>query len=626
MAILPKSGKPTASQVVDWAKWMAKNHKGVDIDGRYGFQCWDLPNYIFQRYWHFRTWGNANAMANRSQYPNRSWKIYRNTSSFIPKPGDIAVWTYGWAGHTAIVVGPSDKSHFKCVDQNWVGSNQWSGSRAAFVNHNYNGNGGNIYFVRPPYKAEKNPPKPSGGSDTSSTTTTDNNKTVTIKKKQTHINFTIDDGEPIYPEFIRHDIVQGKDRGHNPKKVTIRNANTMCSVLDLYFDREKYLTDKEYPHYFVDRNHIWQPRLEMYEVPSHPDNIVIEVCQDLSASKDDFIVNEIHTMLQAVFRMKYQGIPVKPSSIEVDTSNIWRSVYEHGGWDISLNGLPPKKNIDKTINGLLYLYKNSKKLLSEIPKDKVKTKTIKVTVSASSVNKNKTTTTTKKGSKEPSVVISRSAYSFKRAVAIQMTKSPQINYGNGWYGASYSATLNAMNSLNIWNSKTQKYQMLNLGKYQGVSVSALNKILRGKGSLSGQGKAVAYACKKYNLNEIYLIAHAFLESGYGTSYFSSGRAGVYNYFGIGAYDWNPNNAIPYARNRGWTTPAKGIIGGAKFVRQGYISKGQNTLYRMRWNPRHPGNHQYATDVRWAQVQATTIKNLYDKIGIKGEHFIRDRYK
>ena len=56
-----------------------------------------------------------------------------------------------------------------------------------------------------------------------------------------------------------------------------------------------------------------------------------------------------------------------------------------------------------------------------------------------------------------------------------MTKSPQINYGNGWYGASYSATLNAMNSLKIWNSKTQKYQMLNLGKYQGISVSALNK-------------------------------------------------------------------------------------------------------------------------------------------------------
>lgn len=40
-----------------------------------------------------------------------------------------------------------------------------------------------------------------------------------------------------------------------------------------------------------------------------------------------------------------------------------------------------------------------------------------------------------------------------------------------------------------------------------------------------------------------MIAHALLESGNGTSNFASGRYGVYNYFGIGAYDNNPNNAI-----------------------------------------------------------------------------------
>lgn len=56
-------------------------------------------------------------MANRSQYPNRSWKIYRNTPSFVAKPGDIAVWTYGVYGHTAIVVGPSDKNTFKSVER-----------------------------------------------------------------------------------------------------------------------------------------------------------------------------------------------------------------------------------------------------------------------------------------------------------------------------------------------------------------------------------------------------------------------------------------------------------------------------------------------------------------------------
>ena len=36
MAILPSSGKPTASQVAEWAKWLARNSYGVDVDGRHG--------------------------------------------------------------------------------------------------------------------------------------------------------------------------------------------------------------------------------------------------------------------------------------------------------------------------------------------------------------------------------------------------------------------------------------------------------------------------------------------------------------------------------------------------------------------------------------------------------------
>ena len=88
-----------------------------------------------------------------------------------------------------------------------------------------------------------------------------------------------------------------------------------------------------------------------------------------------------------------------------------------------------------------------------------------------------------------------SNYTFTQAVNIQMTKAPQINYGSGWYNASRSATLKAMNSLEIWNSSSQKYQMLNLGKYQGISVSKLNSLLKGKGTLSGQGKAFADGCK-----------------------------------------------------------------------------------------------------------------------------------
>ena len=56
-----------------------------------------------------------------------------------------------------------------------------------------------------------------------------------------------------------------------------------------------------------------------------------------------------------------------------------------------------------------------------------------------------------------------------------------------------------MNPNTIWNSSTQRYQMLDLGKYQGISVSKLNKILKGKGTLSGQGKAFADGCKNTTL-------------------------------------------------------------------------------------------------------------------------------
>lgn len=41
--------------------------------------------------------------------------------------------------------------------------------------------------------------------------------------------------------------------------------------------------------------------------------------------------------------------------------------------------------------------------------------------------------------------------------------------------------------------------MLNLGKYQGISVSKLNVILKGRGTLSGQGKAFADGCKNITL-------------------------------------------------------------------------------------------------------------------------------
>ncbi|WP_418896057.1 CHAP domain-containing protein [Staphylococcus aureus] len=49
------------------------------------------------------------------RYP-KGFRFYRYSSGFVPEPGDIAVWHpgngIGSDGHTAIVVGPSNKSYF----------------------------------------------------------------------------------------------------------------------------------------------------------------------------------------------------------------------------------------------------------------------------------------------------------------------------------------------------------------------------------------------------------------------------------------------------------------------------------------------------------------------------------
>ena len=81
-------------------------------------------------------------------------------------------------------------------------------------------------------------------------------------------------------------------------------------------------------------------------------------------------------------------------------------------------------------------------------------------------------------------------------------------------------------------------------------------------------------------------------------------------YGIGAVDSCPVDCgAKYAFDKGWFTPEDAIIGGAAFINS-YIDRGQDTLYKMRWNPISPGHPQYATDVAWATKQTTNISRIY----------------
>ncbi|MGZ1809518.1 glucosaminidase domain-containing protein [Staphylococcus argenteus] len=619
----PKNRKPTASEVVEWAK--SNIGKRIDIDGFRGSQCWDLPNYIFKRYWGFITWGNAKDMANY-RYPS-GFRFYRYSSGFVPEPGDMAVWHpgngIGSFGHTAIVVGPSNKSYFYSVDQNWVNSNDWTGSPGRLIRHPYVSITG---FVRPPYS--KDTSKPSNTDTSSASKADDSTITGEAKKPQfkevktvkyTAYSNVLDKEE----HFIDHIVVWGDERS-DIQGLYIKESTHMRSVDELYTQRNKFISDYEIPHLYVDREATWQARPIDFDDPRYPNWLVIEVCGGQTDSKRQFLMNQIQALIRGVWLLSGIDKNLSETTLKVDP-DIWRSMKDLINYDLIKQGIPDNAKYEQVKKKMLETYIKRDILTRENIKEVTTKTTIRIS-DKTSVDSASTRGPTASDEK-PSIVTETSPFTFQQALDRQMSRgNPQKSHTWGWANATRAQTSSAMNVKRIWESNTQCYQMLNLGKYQGVSVSALNKILKGKGTLDGQGKAFAEACKKNNINEIYLIAHAFLESGYGTSNFASGRYGAYNYFGIGAYDNNPNYAMTFAKNKGWTTPAKAIMGGASFVRKDYIDKGQNTLYRIRWNPKNPATHQYATAIEWCQHQASTIAKLYKQIGLKGIYFTRDKYK
>jgi len=203
---------------------------------------------------------------------------------------------------------------------------------------------------------------------------------------------------------------------------------------------------------------------------------------------------------------------------------------------------------------------------------------------------------------------------------------------------------------NFINDTVQRFQFLDLSRVSGVERSTLNNYLQGRGILSGKGQAFINAGRRYGINEIYLLSHALLETGNGYSALATGvevgrnssgdlvlvtnnnRSNLsnikttYNMYGIGAVDSNAHEGGAFrAYNEGWFTPEDAIVGGAQFISRNYLSRGQNTLYKMRWNPEAMDNlgyasHQYATDIGWASKQVPRIHNLYRDIGISTMYF------
>ncbi len=227
-------------------------------------------------------------------------------------------------------------------------------------------------------------------------------------------------------------------------------------------------------------------------------------------------------------------------------------------------------------------------------------------------------------------------------------------FDNTWRRASVDDLLPYVDPSQIDANSRSFYQFLDLSKSAGTTATTLNKVLTSKGTLSGQGQAFVDAASMYGVNEVYLLSHAILETGHGTSLLAKGvpvdkdgnalinssgnriyperpvAATVYNMYGIQATDSNPlGNGAKYAFQQKWFSPKEAIIGGAYWIGASYINHPtykQNTLYKMRFNPSSPGTHQYATDIGWAAKQTTSIYNIYQSLDAYTLNFDVPKYQ
>lgn len=111
-------------------------------------------------------------------------------------------------------------------------------------------------------------------------------------------------------------------------------------------------------------------------------------------------------------------------------------------------------------------------------------------------------------------------------------------------------------------------------------------------------QAIITHCQNNDLDQVYLTAHAILESAWGTSRYAVQRN---NLFGYGAYTTNPDNAYTF------TSKEECIKFIAAFVKKAYLSEtgkwygGAPTLRGM--------NVRYATSTTWATSIAKIANQL-----------------
>lgn len=160
------------------------------------------------------------------------------------------------------------------------------------------------------------------------------------------------------------------------------------------------------------------------------------------------------------------------------------------------------------------------------------------------------------------------------------------------------------NQIYLSKEEDKKYNSANfankdLEKYPIFTVDEMNEWIEERApensNFIGKGEEFLEASKETDLDPRYLVAHAALESAWGTSNISRDKN---NFYGIAAY-----NNDPYNSAKTFSSSKSGIMEGAKWIKENYIDKDQDTLNKMIY-----GKKSYCVD-----EDGTPSQSWIDKI-------------
>ncbi len=231
-----------------------------------------------------------------------------------------------------------------------------------------------------------------------------------------------------------------------------------------------------------------------------------------------------------------------------------------------------------------------------------------------------------------------SYYSYQQGAYNTETGKFTVFDGSNWIQASQALIEYAVDPRNYLN-ETYIFSMLGLNYSSAETVDGINAILKGSfmagaypdfKEFATYADAFLAAAKASDVSSYHLASSCFQEQGTSGTQLSKGTVpdyeGYYNFFNVGAYNSggvsNVVNGAIYAKNKGWNTPYKSILGGAEFIGSGYIKIGQNTKYLHKFDLIQYGGlytHQYMTNILAAFSEASKMKESYTGDSLESNH-------